>query len=79
MINDGSRLGYIDAAKGLLIIMVVVGHITNFNTPVTAFVKTWFYTFHIPAFFIISGLLVDLEKWRKQSFYIFVRKKFYSY
>lgn len=78
MINDGSRLGYIDAAKGLLIIMVVVGHITNFNTPVTAFVKTWFYTFHIPAFFIISGLLVDLEKWRKQSFYIFVRKKFYS-
>lgn len=58
------RLEYIDVAKGLLITLVVIGHswraaynngILN-NTALYHLVDSWIYTFHMPAFFFISGL-----------------------
>ena len=41
------RIGYIDMAKGLAIILVIIGHITF--TPKTG--RTIVYLFHIPLFF----------------------------
>lgn len=55
MTQSEQRIGNIDTAKGILIILVVIGHVLNFNTPATAAIKTWLCSFHIPAFFIISG------------------------
>ena len=56
MIVQKNRLDYIDRAKGILIILVVIGHIWQsgpvFNT---------IYVFHMPAFFVISGLLLGLR------------------
>lgn len=46
------RIEYIDTAKGLLIIFVVVGHIF-----LNGILHNFLYTFHMPAFFIISGML----------------------
>lgn len=44
------RLDYLDIAKGLLIISVVLCH--------APFEKAWYlYWFHMPAFFIVSGML----------------------
>lgn len=50
------RLSFLDIAKGFSIILVILGHIvTNENN----FIRTWLYSFHMPIFFIISGLLLN--------------------
>ncbi len=50
------RFAYIDIAKGLGILMVVWGHVVPHWT--SAFV----YTFHMPLFFFISGMLFNRSK-----------------
>lgn len=72
------RIGYIDVAKGILISLVVIGHVTNFNTVPTAILKMWIYSFHIPAFFIISGILCDPEKLRIRTCRKFIGRKVYT-
>ncbi len=47
------RLNYIDIAKGIGILLVVLGHTITNESPI----KTWLYSFHMPLFFIISGIL----------------------
>lgn len=47
-----NRIKYIDTAKGVLIILMLVGHIWN-----SGVIHDFIYTFHMPAFFIISGML----------------------
>lgn len=50
------RLSFLDIAKGFSIILVILGHIiTNENN----IIRTWLYSFHMPIFFIISGLLLN--------------------
>lgn len=77
MDESQKRIGFIDTSKGILIILVVIGHVTNFNTIPTAILKTWLYSFHIPAFFIISGILISPNKLLNLSFICFFKKKFF--
>ena len=73
--NKDNRQTYIDVAKGILIICVVVGHIINFNSFFTGAIKTIIYSFHMPAFFIISGMLMKKEKFDNLSLrVIFVKR-----
>ena len=46
------RIDYLDTAKGVLILMVVIGHVYE-SGPVNQYV----YSFHMPAFFMISSIL----------------------
>lgn len=46
------RITYLDTAKGILILLMLVGHIWN-----EGFVHDFIYVFHMPAFFIISGMV----------------------
>lgn len=48
------RVSWIDIAKGLGIIFVVMGHSDN---PVA---QKYFFWFHMPLFFIISGYLFNV-------------------
>ena len=48
------RLNYIDMSKGIAILLVVFGHISQ----VTDNMKILIYAFHMPIFFIISGLMM---------------------
>lgn len=48
------RIEYLDMAKGIGIILVVIGHSTYASTGVI----TWLASFHMPLFFIISGMLI---------------------
>lgn len=48
---DGKRLEWIDIAKGVAIMAVVLGHSYQFGNPIHAFV----YSFHIPLFFMLAG------------------------
>ncbi len=48
------RLPYLDMVKGLGIILVVLGHIEYISDPL----RTWISSFHMPVFFIVSGILI---------------------
>lgn len=49
------RLNYLDYIKGVGILLVVLGHIYDVSHPV----RIWIYSFHMPLFFIISGILIE--------------------
>lgn len=59
------RSGYIDTAKGLLIILVVFGHVWRaiYNNRILTSelwyerIDGWIYSFHMPAFFFLAGVL----------------------
>ena len=53
-----SRIDYIDYAKATCIFLMVVAHSTCYPT-----VYRYIYSFHMPAFFIISGVLFRPRAW----------------
>ena len=46
------RIAHYDIAKGILILLMLVGHVW-----VEGWVRRWIYVFHMPAFFLVSGML----------------------
>ena len=58
-----NRIDSLDICKGILIILVVVGHAIEIVDPAhkSYFIKL-IYSFHMPAFFIISGFLFNTRK-----------------
>ena len=52
--EKNSRLEYIDCAKGLGILLVVIGHHLKESQELIH----WIYSFHMPLFFIITGYLL---------------------
>ena len=64
-IFEEGRIGYIDAAKGFGIFLIVLGHVTRYE-PLVGFL----YSFHVPVFFIVSGAF-----FKSVPFADFVRKK----
>ena len=57
------RLRYIDYTKGLAIILMLFGHtMTAIN-----FAHVWIYSFHMPIFFIICGILMYRKETRRES------------
>lgn len=51
------RIEYIDIAKALGIMLVIAGHVTSSTTVI----KKEIYAFHMPLFFMLSGML--LKEW----------------
>lgn len=54
---EKQRITYLDSLKGFIILLVIIGHIY----PSTNSIKIWLYSFHMPIFFIISGLLFNYD------------------
>ena len=48
------RLFFLDAARGFCMILVILGHIWETDEPLPVLI----YSFHVPLFFIISGILL---------------------
>lgn len=63
--NSGGRLEWIDVLKCLGMLLVVVGHASHGGTPDTY--RYYIYSFHMPLFFIISGMTFYLQC-QKRSF-----------
>ncbi len=57
------RLSYIDIAKGIGIICVVIGHVIPYG-PLWYFI----YSFHMPLFFFISGMVCNYSKYTIKAF-----------
>lgn len=68
------RLDDIDRAKGMLIILVVIGHIWQAGA-----VHNLIYAFHMPAFFIISGMLMSHTRSYEQKYTRFILKRIYAF
>ncbi|KAA8829305.1 acyltransferase family protein [Bifidobacterium tissieri] len=71
----GARLTYMDVAKGIGILAVVIGHVViDYGGGRTPFVLA-LYTFHLPLFFIVSGYFFTY----RPGFKAFLAKKCRAY
>ena len=66
------RISYIDNTRAILIALVVLGHILNYANPKYdivpyVLVQQFLDSFHMPAFFVLSGMLTNGDKWRGRS------------
>ena len=65
------RIGYVDAAKGLGMLLIMLGHITKYDNPV----DLWMSSFKVDIFYIMSGFLMSYtESVKKRSFGVFMKK-----
>ncbi len=71
VIGGGKRLDYNDLAKSIGMLTIIWGHI-YYGRASSAFV----YAFHIPLFFVLSGMVFDRSKY--PSFGSFLKKKLNS-
>lgn len=71
MIRMKNRVGYFDIAKGIGIILVVIAHIEYMPLGLREYIVT----FHMPAFFVISGMLMNLTRERERPAGDLLRKK----
>ena len=58
-----NRKTYLDTTKGIGILLVVAGHILNIKD-----LNNWIYSFHIPLFFIVSGITLGISNsWKEKT------------
>lgn len=63
------RINWIDYAKGIGIILVILGH-----SIFPEVLKIWICSFHMPLFFMLSGFTFNIEKYN--DFKTFIKRKF---
>ena len=63
------RKKYIDILKGIGIFYVILGHVTH-----TSFLFRYIYSFHMPLFFFISGMLFVPFKMAREKYFDIVKK-----
>ena len=68
------RLEYIDKAKGVLISLMVIGHIWQ-----SGLVFDTIYAFHMPAFFAISGILMAYTESYRKPLPQFIKSRIFAY
>lgn len=69
--NNKQRNPILDIAKGIGIILVVVGHCLEIHSRVGCFI----WSFHMPLFFIISGLCFDEDRHKEICPFVYKRFK----
>ena len=57
------RIDFLDASKGIGILLVILGHILTDKNILLKFI----YAFHMPLFFIIAGYVFRIGKYRIAS------------
>ena len=64
------RIHYIDLAKGIGIILVILGHISYIGDSTRIFVVS----FHMPLFFLLTGFTLDLTKLKDTGVWTYCRR-----
>ncbi|MDK1081250.1 MAG: acyltransferase family protein [Anaerolineae bacterium] len=67
---DSKRIGYIDIAKGIGILLVVLAH--SDLALISAYLHKFIYSFHVPLFFFLSGYFFNAEV----PLQLFIKKRF---
>ena len=73
------RIEFLDIAKAICIVLVVLGHLNPVPEPQAwaAFVKV-IYSFHMPLFLFVCGFLFN-GSYRNRNYFSFISRKFNSY
>lgn len=61
--TKGKRIDYLDMARGIGILLVVIGHVSYVSEPVRQYIST----FHMPLFFVISGIILFYKQEEQNS------------
>ena len=81
-INKKKRITYLDIAKGIGMILVLLGHLQNDTifsfSPYILSMCSWIFSFHMALFFIISGMLMAVKKENDKDIRSFIKKRFRS-
>lgn len=72
--TDFERLDYLDKAKGILIMLMVSAHVFAYG-----YFSSVVYSFHMPAFFVISGILLNYTNACDRNYKNFVLKRLFSF
>ncbi len=79
---NNKRIIYLDLAKGIGVILVMLGHLqgnTIFSlSPYILPMCTWIFSFHMALFFIISGMLINIKHDYDKDFKVIVKRRFQS-
>jgi len=74
------RLDYFDMAKGIGAFLVLIGHLQGeLIYPFSPYIQPmciWIFSFHMPLFFIISGMLINYRKDSEKDMSILCKKRF---
>ena len=65
--KNENRIDWVDISKGLGIILVIIGHCVYLG----GLIHNWIFSFHMPLFFILSGIFI-----RKIKLNSFIKKRF---
>lgn len=80
--SSKKRLNYFDMAKGIGIFLVILGHLQGeyfFSlSPVFSPLCVWIFSFHMPLFFIISGMLINYKNDTEKDLKTLIFKRFKS-
>ena len=61
--SSSKRVAFFDNAKGMLILLVVIGHLLTFmpnnSSALTSTATIWIYSFHMPLFLFIGGIFAS--------------------
>ena len=60
--THSKRFDYIDIARGICIAFMVVGHCYSTDSEAASWFIAFFYSFHVPFFFILSGVLAHIKE-----------------
>ena len=71
-IQPKQRLNWIDMAKGYGMLLIIAGHLGEYGE--FNFIKIWFFSFHVPLFFFLSGYVFK----DTDGFFFFLKKKLRS-
>lgn len=74
------RIAYLDMAKGVGIVLMIAGHLIGSlqsidNKPYFAPVYQWIASFHMPLFFVISGMILQISGEEQREMGQIVRRK----
>ena len=72
--TDKKRILYLDMARGVGMILVVLGHVPYIDSGVRQFITV----FHMPLFFLISGILLEQKGEEEKNYFGLIRKKLRS-
>lgn len=62
--NGSGRIEWIDTAKGIGLLLVILGHLK------VPYMATWIYSFHMPLFFFLSGAVYSGQKYSFKEYLV---------
>lgn len=64
-LTNKTRTKWIDISKGFAMLLVIIGHCSY----APDYLKSWLYSFHMPLFFILSGIVLSIDKYNFKEYF----------